>query len=238
MKPILFISDLHLAPERPAIIELFLNFMDNQASKVDELYILGDLVEYWLGDDDHSKGLEIVFNKMKQLSENGLKIYLMHGNRDFLMGEKLADRCGCTLISEPYSANLNGSPALLMHGDTLCTDDASYQELRSMLRNPEWQQDFLSRPLAEREAMAKALREKSAEETQKKDAEIMDVNSQAVNDAFKKNEIKLMIHGHTHRPNIHYMKNGMTRVVLGDWYKSGNVLEFNDSEKFQLKEFH
>ena len=238
MKPILFISDLHLAPERPAIIELFLNFMDNQASKVDELYILGDLVEYWLGDDDHSKGLEIVFNKMKQLSENGLKIYLMHGNRDFLMGEKLADRCGCTLISEPYIANLNGSPALLMHGDTLCTDDASYQELRSMLRNPEWQQDFLSRPLAEREAMAKALREKSAEETQKKDAEIMDVNSQAVNDAFKKNEIKLMIHGHTHRPNIHYMKNGMTRVVLGDWYKSGNVLEFNDSEKFQLKEFH
>jgi len=238
MKPVLFISDLHLAPERPAIIELFLNFMDNQASKVDELYILGDLVEYWLGDDDTSRGLEAVFNKMKRASENGLKIYLMHGNRDFLMGKKLADRCGCTLINDPYIADLNGSSALLMHGDTLCTDDVRYQELRTMLRNPEWQQEFLSKPLSEREMMAKSLREKSAEETQKKDDSIMDVNSNAVKDAFNKNEINLLIHGHTHRPDIHYMDNGMTRVVLGDWYKSGSVLEFRSADKFYLKEFH
>jgi len=238
MKPILFISDLHLAPERPAIIELFLNFMDNQASKVDELYILGDLVEYWLGDDDKAKGLEAVFNKMKQAAENGLKIYLMHGNRDFLMGEDLAKRCGCILIDDPCIANLNGSPALLMHGDMLCTDDVRYQELRHMLRDPAWQQEFLSKPLVEREAMAKALREKSAEETQTKDAAIMDVNADAVNKVFESTQIELLIHGHTHRPAIHHLDTGMTRVVLGDWYKNGSVLEFYNAEKFQLKEFH
>ena len=238
MKPVLFISDLHLAPERPDIIELFLNFMDNQASKADELYILGDLVEYWLGDDDNAEGLEAVFNKMKQASDNGLKIYLMHGNRDFLMGEKLALRSGCTLINDPHIADLNGTPALLMHGDTLCTDDVRYQELRLMLRNPAWQKEFLSLPLAERDLMAKDLREKSAKETQSKDADIMDVNSDTVKQAFKDHQIELMIHGHTHRPAIHHMDTGMTRIVLGDWYKSGSVLEFTDSEKFQLKEFH
>ena len=128
MKPILFISDLHLSPERPDIIELFIHFMDTQASKVDELYILGDLVEYWLGDDDKAMGLEAVFTKMKQAADNGLNIYLMHGNRDFLMGEALAARSGCTLINDPYIANLNATPALLMHGDTLCTYDVSYQQ--------------------------------------------------------------------------------------------------------------
>jgi UDP-2,3-diacylglucosamine hydrolase len=238
MKPVLFISDLHLAPERPAIIELFLKFMDDRASKVDELYILGDLVEYWLGDDDHAKGLEAVFNKIKHATDNGLKVYLMHGNRDFLMGEKLAKRCGLTLISDPYIADLNGSPALLMHGDTLCTDDVRYQELRLMLRNPEWQKDFLSKPLSEREMMAKALREKSSEETQAKDADIMDVNADAVKDTLNTHKINLLIHGHTHRPDIHHMDNGMTRVVLGDWYKSGSVLEFKENDKFYLKEFH
>ena len=238
MKPILFISDLHLAPERPAIIKIFLDFMDKQASKVDELYILGDLVEYWLGDDDLAKGLNLVFDKMKQASDNGLKIYLMHGNRDFLIGQKLADRCGCTLLNDPYIADLNGTSALLMHGDTLCTDDVRYQELRLMLRNLEWQKDFLSKPIAERETMAKALREKSAQETQQKDAQIMDVNTSAVIDAFKDHKIDLMIHGHTHRPAIHHMNTGMTRVVLGDWYKSGSVLEFTDNNELQLKEFH
>lgn len=238
MKPVLFISDLHLASERPAIIELFLKFMDNQASKVDELYILGDLVEYWLGDDDTSRNLEAVFNKLKRASDNGLKIYLMHGNRDFLIGEKLAQRCGCTLINDPYIADLNGSPALLMHGDTLCTDDMRYQKFRTTLRSDEWKQDFLSKSLPEREIIADSLREKSTEETQEKNIGIMDVNPNAVEKALNENTIKLLIHGHTHRPDIHYMDNGMTRIVLGDWYKSGNVLEFKSADKFYLKEFH
>jgi UDP-2,3-diacylglucosamine hydrolase len=238
MKPVLFISDLHLAPERPAIIELFLSFMDKQASKVNELYILGDLVEYWLGDDDEAKGLNAIFNKLKQATDNGLNIYLMRGNRDFLMGETLAKRCGCILINDPYLAKLNNTPALLMHGDTLCTNDVRYQEMRLLLRNPAWQQDFLSRSLAERETMAQALRKKSAVETQQKDAKIMDVNTETVKQTLAEHNIKLMIHGHTHRPAIHHMDTGTTRIVLGDWYKNGSVLEFTNADKFQLKEFH
>jgi len=236
----LFISDLHLAPERPDIIQLFVAFLNNQAAQAESLYILGDLVEYWLGDDDEAEGLGAVFDCMKQISENGLKIYLMHGNRDFLMGEQLAQRAGCTLINDPYIAEFNNTPVLLMHGDTLCTDDSRYQELRLMLRNPAWQKDFLSKPLAEREQMAIALRKQSKEETQSKAADIMDVNSAAVNQAFLTHQVTLMIHGHTHRPAIHELSvNGkpVKRIVLGDWYSQGSVLEFDDTEHFKLRSF-
>jgi len=237
----LFISDLHLAPERPEIIQLFVEFLKNQAAQAESLYILGDLVEYWLGDDDKADGLKVAFDCMKQLAENGLKIYLMHGNRDFLMGEQLAQRAGCTLINDPYIAEFGNTPVLLMHGDTMCTDDTRYQELRLMLRNPAWQQDFLSRPLAEREQMAIALRKQSKEETQSKAANIMDVNSDAVNQAFLDHQVTLMIHGHTHRPSIHQFDiNGqpVKRVVLGDWYTQGSVLEFDDAEHFKLTSFN
>jgi len=237
----LFISDLHLAPERPDIIQLFVDFLNNQAVHVESLYILGDLVEYWLGDDDEAEGLNSVFDCMKQLADNGLKIYLMHGNRDFLMGEQLAQRAGCILINDPHIAHFNNIPVLLMHGDILCTDDTRYQELRLMLRNPAWQQDFLSKPLAEREAMALALRQQSKEETQSKAADIMDVNADAVTQAFVDHRVKLMIHGHTHRPSIHQLEvNGkpVKRVVLGDWYSQGSVLEFDDAEHFKLTSFN
>jgi len=236
----LFISDLHLAPERPDIIQLFIEFLNNQAAHAESLYILGDLVEYWLGDDDKAEGLNAVFDCMKQLAENGLKIYLMHGNRDFLMGEQLAQRAGCTLINDPYIAEFNNIPVLLMHGDTLCTDDIRYQELRLMLRNPAWQKDFLSKPLAEREQMAIALRKQSKEETQSKAADIMDVNNAAVNQAFSDHQVSLLIHGHTHRPAIHELtvnNKPIKRIVLGDWYSQGSVLEFNDTEHFKLKSF-
>jgi len=236
----LFISDLHLAPERPDIIQLFVEFLNNQATQAESLYILGDLVEYWLGDDDKAEGLNAVFDCMKQLAENGLKIYLMHGNRDFLMGEQLAQRAGCTLINDPYIAEFDNVPVLLMHGDTLCTDDTRYQELRLMLRNPAWQKDFLSKPLAEREQMAIALRKQSKEETQSKTADIMDVNSDAVSQAFLKHQVRLMIHGHTHRPDIHQFNidgKPVKRVVLGDWYTQGSVLEFDDTEHFKLTSF-
>jgi len=236
----LFISDLHLAPERPDIIQLFVTFLNEQASKAESLYILGDLVEYWLGDDDKAEGLSEAFDCMKHHADNGLKIYLMHGNRDFLMGEQLAQRAGCTLIHEPYITEFNSTPVLLMHGDILCTDDTRYQELRLMLRNPAWQQDFLSKPLAEREQMAQALRQQSKEETQSKADDIMDVNSKAVEQAFVNNRVALMIHGHTHRPAIHQLsvnEEPAKRVVLGDWYTKGSVLELDDAEHFKLKSF-
>lgn len=240
MAKTLFISDLHLAPERPEIIQLFIDFMNNQAASAESLYILGDLVEYWLGDDDPAEGLNEVFSCMKQHADAGLKIYLMHGNRDFLMGEQLAQRAGCQLIHEPYIAEFDNTRVLLLHGDILCTDDLRYQELRVMLRNPAWQQDFLSKPLAEREQMAQALRQQSKEETQSKAADIMDVNAEAVSQAFEDSEVKLMIHGHTHRPAIHMLEvNGQPakRIVLGDWYREGSVLEFDGPETFKLRSF-
>ena len=240
MSDILFISDLHLSPERPDIIQLCLSFLDKQAARASQLYILGDLVEYWLGDDNPDTGIEVVFDKLKQLSDQGLQIFLMHGNRDFLMGEALAKRCGCQLIDDPYIADLNGEKVLLMHGDTLCTDDTAYQQLRCMLRDPAWQQDFLSKSIDERQQMAQALRERSQQETSSKDAEIMDVNADAVDMAFREHGIRLMIHGHTHRPNIHhYNKDGqqLTRIVLGDWYKKGSYLRFENSDKYQLIDF-
>jgi len=236
----LFISDLHLAPERPDIIQLFIEFLNNQAAQAESLYILGDLVEYWLGDDDNALGLSQAFDAMKQQADKGLKIYLMHGNRDFLMGEKLAARCGCTLIQEPYIASFDDTPVLLLHGDVLCTDDVRYQELRLMLRNPAWQADFLSKSIAEREQMALALRKQSQEETQLKSSDIMDVNADAVNEAFTQNNVSLMIHGHTHRPAVHPLQvnnKPVQRIVLGDWYSQGSVLEFNGVNDFKLNSF-
>ena len=235
----LFISDLHLAPERPDIIQLFVQFMNNQAAQAESLYILGDLVEYWLGDDDEAEGLSEAFSAMKEQSDNGLNIYLMHGNRDFLMGEDLAQRAGCKLIHEPYVASLNNSSALLLHGDILCTDDLRYMELRKVLRNPTWQNDFLSKPLIERKQMALALRQQSKEDTQSKSSDIMDVNEQAVIDAFINNNVSLMIHGHTHRPAIHDINinhKPAKRIVLGDWYSQGSVLEIDDSDNFHLSQ--
>lgn len=237
----LFISDLHLAPERPDIIQLFIEFLHTQAVHAESLYILGDLVEYWLGDDDQAEGLNPVFAEMKQLADNGLKIYLMHGNRDFLMGEALAQRAGCKLIEDPSVIEFDQTPVLLMHGDTLCTDDVRYQQLRTMLREPAWQSDFLSKPLAEREQMARALRQQSREETSTKDEAIMDVNADAVSQAFSRHKVQLMIHGHTHRPAIHQLSiNGKTaqRIVLGDWYSQGSVLEFNSAGDFKLRSFN
>ncbi|MDQ1362163.1 MAG: UDP-2,3-diacylglucosamine hydrolase [Pseudomonadota bacterium] len=241
MSRILFISDLHLAPERPDIIQLFERFLDKQVRQATALYILGDLVEYWLGDDDEARGLASTFDKIRQISDLGVAVFLMHGNRDFLMGKQLAKRLGCTLIDDPHVAQIDHQPVLLMHGDTLCTDDVDYQKLRAFLRNPAWQQDFLSKPLAERIIMARALREKSTEETRNKTVDIMDVNSQAVEQAFVKNNTRLLIHGHTHRPNIHQLvvnNQSVTRIVLGDWYTHGSYLEFSNPDEYRLLAFH
>ena len=236
----LFISDLHLAPERPQIIQLYLRFLQEKARHARQLYILGDFVEYWLGDDDPAPGLQDVFDTMHQLSSSGLHIYMMHGNRDFLIGEQLAQRCGFELLDDPSIIHVKDKPVLLLHGDTLCTDDVEYQKLRLMLRNPAWQQAFLAKPIAERTAMAQALREKSKVETAAKAADIMDVNEDEVAQAFRDHQCRLMIHGHTHRPAIHTLKvddQAATRVVLGDWYSHGSYLQFNGVDDFELCRF-
>jgi UDP-2,3-diacylglucosamine hydrolase len=241
MQDIVFISDLHLAPERPEIINLFLRFSDTIAAEADKLYILGDFLEYWLGDDDPVLELQVVFDKLTELSEqHKTKLYFMHGNRDFLIGDKFAKRCHLTFLDEPHIINLQNHHALLMHGDTLCTDDIDYQKFRTMVRNPQWQQEILSKSLEERIAIAKKMRQASSESTAEKEEYIMDVNQQTTDKVFVENHVNLIIHGHTHRPMIHkkIINNvATTRIVLGDWYEKGSYLRINDESKFKVETF-
>lgn len=241
MKDIVFISDLHLAPERPQIIELFLRFADEVAADADELYILGDFLEYWLGDDDPSPVMKPVFDKLIELADvHKTKIYFMHGNRDFLVGKELADRCHFEIIDDPHKINIQEQDVLLMHGDTLCTDDIEYQKFRHVVRSEQWQQDILSKSLEERIQIAKGLRDQSEKSTTEKEESIMDVNQQETDKAFIDNNVDRIIHGHTHRPAIHQKKvNGRdtTRIVLGDWFEKGSYLRINDSSEYKLQSF-
>ena len=242
MKDIVFISDLHLAPERPQIIELFLRFADEVASGADELYILGDFLEYWLGDDDPSPALKPVFDKIIELSEkHQTKTFFMHGNRDFLVGNGLAERCHFELIDDPHKIKLQGRDVLLMHGDTLCTDDIEYQKFRQLVRSDQWQQDVLSKSLEERIQIARNLRDQSQKSTNEKEETIMDVNQQETDRTFIDNNVDSIIHGHTHRPAIHHKAvndHDTTRVVLGDWFETGSYLRVNDSSEFKLQTFN
>ncbi len=239
MQDIVFISDLHLSPERPEMIDLFLKFADEIAAKADKLYILGDFLEYWLGDDDPALSLQPVFDKLTELSDgHKTKLYFMHGNRDFLVGNKFAERCHLTLLDDPCIIDIQNRHALLMHGDTLCTDDIEYQKFRTMVRNPQWQQDILSKSLEERITIAKKMRQTSSESTAEKDEYIMDVNQLTTDKVFIENHVDLIIHGHTHRPKIHKKTiNNIetTRIVLGDWYKLGSYLRINDVSEFKLE---
>ncbi len=223
----LFISDLHLTGERPEINRLFLRFLAGEARGAEALYVLGDLFEAWLGDDlilpDHRPILE----GFRQLTESGVPVYVMRGNRDFLLGEGFEAFTGCTLIADPHVIDLYGRRTVLMHGDTLCTDDLPYQQLRSTLRNPAWIADFLERSPEERIALAHQLRDKSKEEISRKAQGIMDVNAAAVEAAFRTHQAELLIHGHTHRPAAHHGEVDGTpreRHVLTDWYREGHAL--------------
>ncbi|WP_455380562.1 UDP-2,3-diacylglucosamine diphosphatase [Acidihalobacter prosperus] len=223
----LFISDLHLDPSRPEIIKLFLGFLEKRASKAKALYILGDLFEYWIGDDDVRSGLSPVINGLQQLHKQGIPLYFMRGNRDFLVGSGFADYTGCTLLDDIHHMQIAGENAVLMHGDTLCTDDVPYQKLRAVLRDPSWQSQFLSLPIEERRKQAEALRAESQNAMKGKQESIMDVNPETVVSCFQENNVSLLIHGHTHRPGQHELTIGKTqnkRIVLGDWYSEGSVL--------------
>jgi UDP-2,3-diacylglucosamine hydrolase len=223
----LFISDLHLDQDRPAITGLFFQFLENTAPAADALYILGDLFEVWLGDDDDSVFNLSVMDAIRRLGGGGTPVYFMHGNRDFLIGSRFAEQTGITLLDEPLLIDLYGTTTLLMHGDSLCIDDHKYMAFRSKVRAREWQQTFLSQSLEERNRIVRDLREESREETAQKPLEILDVNPQEVEKTMLEYGVTQMIHGHTHRPAIHRLElNGKpaTRIVLGDWGPQGSVL--------------
>lgn len=219
----LFISDLHLDDRRPAATKAFQEFLQRDAAGVDALYILGDLFEYWLGDDAPTPVGQTVASALNQLNASGVAIYFAHGNRDFLLGEAYAAAAGMVLLPEETVIDLYGAPTLLLHGDSLCTDDVVYQEIRKMLRDPEWQKSFLEKTPQERVAWAMKAREMSADHKDGVSMDIMDVNSDAVADALQRHDVRHMIHGHTHRPAVHETPDHQ-RVVMGDWYEQGSVL--------------
>ena len=223
----LFISDLHLDDRRPETTALLQNFLDSETSNADALYILGDLFEFWIGDDVPSKCSVEVAAAISRLADKGLPCYFMHGNRDFLLKAVYAKSAGMTLLPEEHVVELYGERVLLMHGDGLCTDDLPYQQFRTMVRNPAWQQDFLARPPQERLQIALQARDASAEHKGNVEMAIMDVNPDEVIAAFERHEVLRMIHGHTHRPATHDLEvndRAAQRIVLGDWYTQGSVL--------------
>lgn len=223
----LFISDLHLDAARPAITDLFLDFLAGEARDAEALYILGDLFEVWLGDDDPDPHHARVADALAGVADSGTPVYFMVGNRDFLLGRDYAEKAGMELLEEPLVLELHGTPTVVLHGDVLCTDDTAYQNFRAMVRNPAWQRDFLSRPLDVRRALAAQVREESRNRGQSMAPEITDVNPEAVAGAFREHGVARMIHGHTHRPDIHRPTIGdaaRERIVLGDWYTQGSVL--------------
>lgn len=219
----LFISDLHLEESRPDITEAFLGFLDGTASGVDQLYILGDFFEAWIGDDERTPLQEQIAAALRKLRDSGTDIFLMHGNRDFLIGEDFCKRAGASLLDDPTVIDLHGTPTLLMHGDSLCTADVEYQKFRANMRNPQWQQMILQRPLEDRQQMARQLREISMAKNQGKEEFIMDVTPEEVVKDMEAHGVQRMIHGHTHRPAVHELiANGLPakRIVLGDWDKN------------------
>jgi UDP-2,3-diacylglucosamine hydrolase len=227
---VLFTSDLHLDGSRPETIERFVDFVRHDARHADALYILGDLFEAWVGDDDTDPPMKPVVEALKSLHKAGVPCAVMHGNRDFLLGRRFAVATGCDLLGDYETVELFGERVLLTHGDLLCTDDTRYQALRAMVRNPAWQHDFLAKPLADRKAVADKLRGMSRAETASKPEEIMDVNADAVESTMRQFGVRYLLHGHTHRPAVHDLTvdgAAAKRIVLGAWHERGSVVRWN-----------
>ena len=222
-----FVSDLHLDLARPGITRLFLDFLQGPARQAEALYVLGDLFEAWVGDDDPGEPGESVCLALKSLADSGVPVFLMRGNRDFLLGPAIAARCGASLLPDPCVVDLYGRPTLLTHGDLLCSDDVAYQAFRRQVRDPAWQATFLGQPLEARQAFAAKARAASREHQSGMAEAITDVTPGAVVESLRRHGVDRMIHGHTHRPAIHALRvddRAATRVVLGDWYEQGSVL--------------
>lgn len=234
----LFISDLHLEESRPDITDAFMAFLSEKAAGVERLFILGDFFEAWIGDDEHTPLQEQVAGALKALSDTCTDIFLMHGNRDFLIGDDFCQRAGATLLADPTVIDLYGTRALLLHGDSLCTADVEYQKFRNAMRNPKMQQMMLARPLKDRQQMARQLREVSMAQNQGKAEAIMDVTPAEVVKELETHGVQLMIHGHTHRPAVHQLEaNGKParRIVLGDWHSHVWWLDARADQTLELK---
>ena len=226
---VLFISDLHLTEERPEANERFIAFLEEKARNAEALYILGDFFEYWIGDDDLAEPFNaVIAGLLADLTRRGVQVNLMHGNRDFLIGERFCAATGARLLDDPAIHEIGGVKTLLVHGDTLCTDDVEYQAWRRKAREPAFQAAFLAKSLTERRQAIVQMREKSKEVVQGKSAEIMDVNDGAVREALRRHGVRRLIHGHTHRPGRHALEvdgERRERWVLPDWYGRGGYVE-------------
>ena len=216
----LFISDLHVDESRPAVLAGLRRLIDTEAPNVDALYILGDLVEVWVGDDDDGPVATSIRDALAAASRR-CAVYVMHGNRDFLIGAQFASDAGVTLIDDPSVVEIDGDRVLLAHGDAYCTGDVEYQRLRALFRSSAWQTEVLSSSIEERRALAASLRAKSIAANENKAANIMDVTPSSVLQAMDDASVSLMVHGHTHRPAIHDLGGGRRRIVLGDWDRCG-----------------
>jgi len=235
MTAALLISDLHLDEAKPHLTDIFVKFMSGQARTAPELYLLGDLFEYWLGDDEDAPIAETFANAVHGVSESGTKVYFMHGNRDFLLGDKYAARCGMTLLADPVVRKIGGVDTLLTHGDRYCTNDAKYMAARAQYRHPQMMQMILAKPIAERRMLAEGLRKQSREhqkqfgEGTRMDAG--DVVDETLIQEMAEKGVHRLIHGHTHRPNVHTLSlpdgSSAERIVLADWRDHGQALQVN-----------
>lgn len=225
MQKTYFIADLHLSENRPHLLALFRQFMQEQAPEAEKLYILGDLFDFWIGDDEQSDLISEVQQLIRHLTEQGVPCYFQHGNRDFLIGKKFANACGLTLLPTYQVIDLYGTPTLLCHGDTLCVDDVKYQQYRKKVHQKWRQWLFLHLPLKVRLKIAEKIRAKSRQDKQVKSTEIMDVNAAFVQHMFAQFHVTQMIHGHTHRQKHHETPPHFHRIVLGDWGETSSLLE-------------
>jgi len=230
-----FISDLHLSDSTESLNQGLANLIAAIPNDLDELYILGDLFDAWIGDDHGIARIHELESLLATVADKGTRLFVMHGNRDFLMGDALAQRCGAKLIEDPTLIDTAIGPVLCAHGDAYCTDDVDHQAFRALSRGREWQQQVLSLPINERLKLAASIRSESMQSNQMKDAEIMDVNSDAIVSALQSAGTGIMIHGHTHKPNVHHT-NDIRRVVLGDWGNTGWLIELSENTA-ELREF-
>jgi UDP-2,3-diacylglucosamine hydrolase len=235
----LFISDLHLDPQRPAITALFLRFLEREARDADALYLLGDVFEAWVGDDDDGELPATVARALREVRETGVALGLIRGNRDFLLGHDYAERAGVALLPDPCVIDLHGEATLVLHGDLLCSADLKYLAFRRQVRDPAWQANFLSQPLAARQAFAAQARAASRAAQQAQSLDIGDAVEADVRDMLERFGVRRMIHGHTHRPRVHDYDYAIgdrhaQRIVLGDWYEQGSVLRVDARDRFAL----
>ncbi|ANQ21275.1 UDP-2,3-diacylglucosamine diphosphatase [Vibrio natriegens] len=233
----LFISDLHLTPSRPDITECFVTFMRTEAPTADALYVLGDLFEFWVGDDDKTPFANQIRTEFKTLTDSGVRVFFIQGNRDFLLGKRFCKQTGITLLDDVCTIDLYGKKAAILHGDTLCTDDVDYQKFRKTVHQPWLQWIFNHIPWFIKKKIVAKVQSDIRDDKSNKSLDIMDVNQSEVENVMSQYCVDLMIHGHTHRPDTHHFDvNGVkkTRIVLGDWYTQGSVLQVN-SDGFLLE---